>query len=1315
MAPEDAGRMPGAGDGFGAPSEGPSAPPEPALGVSRDSLRALELLKDLGSKVSEESIMLMPNLLSALRHQDPFVVKQSIASGTTLFGAVLEEIALQLHGSGKIEHWLEEMWSWMVQFKEAVCGILMEPRSIGIKVLALKFIEACILYFTRDEEYGVSLTEGKYRRFNVSFLTSGNSILNPAVLEIEADKTVDLLLDTLQVVDTLCGSLVIAVINSLAAIAKNRPLRYKIILSALLAFDPNFESQKGGHVSSIRYCLRTAFVGFLRCNHPSFTESREKIMRALRAISPGESADQIIRQLERMSRTMDRASHDIRAGKSDQLPIQESVSGDHVRNKTARPPSDAITEALPAKRLRLDTPLHTAHSSQLASILPDDDDDNGHDDYSPSTSLAGSDSTPAEKMIAMIGALLAEGERGAESLELLISNIHADLMADIVIETMKHLPKNLMALPVRHNNAPSNEETSLPSISSQIVSSSTTNISLPASSLPFEPASSSVGTNGVSVLTPDASSVSNLSAEAKRDPRRDPRRLDPRRSVAFGSQYPASVKLENSNDVQPGPSHLSSKPVSILESIKVEHPSVPLASKPEAEPSEIADAQTICKIQSTEALELQDDSMKMEQSLDVDTSPNLEISPIQSVEEQLTASTSSDVSAGDGVGDNLPESDEFSSPDIKSLVPEDSCHDLGTHPPYVDLIDEQKREMYRSAITRIIEDLKQIGVTESGQASLPLLARLVAQTGADDDILKFLEEHIVLGYHHHKGLDLAIHVLYHMHAIVISESDDCSSSAASSYEKFLLGVAKALLDSLPSTDKSFSKLLGEAPFLPDSSLKLLEDLCHSNVYENHLGETRDGDRVTQGLFAVWSLILGRPTYRQACLDIALKCALHSQEEVRAKAIRLVANKLYPLNYASDIIEQFAISMLLSVIDQKSSEADNNTIDSNEQQTEFTGQDKFYGGSQIPEPAASENDSIKDSQSFLLRIPTISLSQAQQHASLFFALCSKKPRLLELVFNIYGRAPKAVKQSIHHHIPGLVKNLGSSYSELLRLISDPPEGSKNLIVLVLETLTEESTPSAGLITAVKHLYETKLKDASILIPMLSSFSKNEVLPIFSRLVDLPLEKFQAALARILQGSAHTGPALTPTEVLIAIHDINPQKDGVALKKITDACTACFEQRIVFTQHVLAKSLSHLVEQVPLPLLFMRTVIQAIDAFPTLVDFVMGILTKLVTKQIWKSPKLWVGFLKCAAQTQPRSFPVLLQLPPPHLESALNKHPNLRIPLAAHANQPNTRSSLSWQTLKVLGLLDEAQQAPISSVTTALQASDTNSSIHGTALT
>lgn len=85
-----------------------------------------------------------------------------------------------------------------------------------------------------------------------------------------------------------------------------------------------------------------------------------------------------------------------------------------------------------------------------------------------------------------------------------------------------------------------------------------------------------------------------------------------------------------------------------------------------------------------------------------------------------------------------------------------------------------------------------------------------------------------------------------------------------------------MLDAFPASDKSFSRLLGEVPFLPDSGLDLLDNLCSSDVFDLHGKEVRDGERVTQGLGAVWSLILGRPTNRLACLDIALKVTWASE-------------------------------------------------------------------------------------------------------------------------------------------------------------------------------------------------------------------------------------------------------------------------------------------------------------------------------------------------------------------------------------------------------------------------------------------------------
>ncbi|PPR91219.1 hypothetical protein GOBAR_AA29463 [Gossypium barbadense] len=320
---------------------------------------------------------------------------------------------------------------------------------------------------------------------------------------------------------------------------------------------------------------------------------------------------------------------------------------------------------------------------------------------------------------------------------------------------------------------------------------------------------------------------------------------------------------------------------------------------------------------------------------------------------------------------------------------------------------------------------------------------------------------------------------------------------------------------------------------------------------------------------------------------------------------------------------------------------------------------------------------------------------------------------------------------HRHIPIVIRALGQSCSQLLQIISDPPQGSENLLTLVLQILTQETIPSPDLVATVKYLYETKLKDATILIPILSSLSKNEtggadvishctsmkwlVLPIFPRRVDLPLEKFQLALAHILQGSAHIGPALTPAKALVAIHDIIPEKGGLPHKKITDACSACFEQRTVFTQQVLAKALNQMVDQIPLPLLFMRTVIQAIDAFSyhgatamldslwlLSVDFVMEILSKL-------GQLIFCLLVECRKTTGSTAyeFPIS-QLPPPQLESALNKYGSLRSSLAAYKNQPTRKGSLPRSTLAVLHLANEShmQQPHVST----LHPSDTSSAQH-----
>lgn len=64
------------------------------------------------------------------------------------------------------------------------------------------------------------------------------------------------------------------------------------------------------------------------------------------------------------------------------------------------------------------------------------------------------DNGPVHQLVAMFGALVAQGEKAIGSLEILISSISADLLAEVVMANMHHLPPN-------HPKSEGHEESSL--------------------------------------------------------------------------------------------------------------------------------------------------------------------------------------------------------------------------------------------------------------------------------------------------------------------------------------------------------------------------------------------------------------------------------------------------------------------------------------------------------------------------------------------------------------------------------------------------------------------------------------------------------------------------------------------------------------------------------------------------------------------------------------------------------------------------------------------------------------------------------------
>ncbi|GJZ39019.1 symplekin isoform X1 [Tanacetum coccineum] len=768
-----------------------------------------------------------------------------------------------------------------------------------------------------------------------------------------------------------------------------------------------------------------------------------------------------------------------------------------------------------------------------------------------SSQKVNADNGRAQQLVAMCSSLVAQGEQCAGMLEILISSISADLLAQVVMANMPNLP---LARPTEDGN----EE-----------------------------------------LVNTGSHPDNLSAY-----------LTDMISRSTNSQLTDST-LETQTDEGEQPATKDSDVVHSPQASPMEEDLVPAGPPVSVNiPSVTVDAEMI-------SADMEENNQ--EQITKTGTS-SVDIVPSMSTDKSEELSPKAAMAEANNINSSNATSVQLTS---KVILPKMAA-------PVISLTDEQKDHIQKLAFTRII------AVAGGSQLRFSLLSYLGVE-----------------------GHELTLRVLYRLFGEAEADHDFFSSTTATSvYEMFLLKVAETLRDSFPPNDKSLTRLLSEVPYLPKPVLKLLESLCVLGNSEKD-AELHSGERVHQGLSIVWSLILLRPPTRDVCLKIALQCT--TWRKCKQKRYVWWQQAFHYSSYSS-AKRSFAKDMLLSAVndDHLMDKAHNDGSNAEVAKDNEMGKPMTESASAIVKDSSSDSGQASTSDNN----PSTSIIDAQRCINTLF-------RQLLIV---YKNMSKAAKQAISVQIPKLVRTIGSS-PQLLEIIADPPAGSETLLMQVVQTLTDGALPSPNLIATITKLYDTKLRDTEILIPVLPFLPKDEIFP---RFVNLPSDKFQAALARIFQESSQGGSILLTYKLKCCLVSmaLYPERDGSPLERsqVTDACNTCFHQRQIFTQQVLAKVLNQLVEQIPLPMLFMRTVIQTIGAFPALVDFIMEILSRLVSKQIWKNQKLWVGFLKCAQLTKPQSFGVLLQLPPAQLEIALTKQPVLKGPLVSYASQPDIRSSL-----------------------------------------
>ncbi|KAL8232547.1 hypothetical protein R6Q57_002325 [Mikania cordata] len=1188
---------------------------------------------------------IVPLLITLLRDGIPAVARQAITCGISLFRHVFIKIAMQGLYSNELDYSLESAWVWMLKLKDEIYSLAYQPESDGRKLLAFKFVEAVTLLYTADPSASSEPPEDDTSggEFNIAWLRGGHPMLNVADLSFEASKNLGLLLDPLRfpAVKSHSNMVVIVLIKSLSEIAKKRPAFYGRILPVLLGLDPSNSVVKAGRISGVHHALKNAFLVCLKCTHPGAAPWRDRLVGTLREMKAGVLAEEALHQVSRGNSSIGQ----------DTQPSIEACDAVHSVTVRKRP------ELQNANDLNKDDDVPGKRVKPTPNLNEDLKSNNGNSSSKLTTTKRNVDSGPVQQLISMFSSLVAQGEQSAAMLDILISSISADLLAQVVMANMPNLP------PV----CPKEEsEKELPNTESH----------------PATVGGATQVSNLSAYLTDILSKSTNsqLTQSAFETHIDEKPEVEEEKPAAKDSDVADSTTNQSLEPLSPPVSHN-------LPSMRIVSLGIP---SEDVEIGELEDG--------IPGLESSAKNVGMPEITKMDTSPVISVDLEENSQEQITKMVTSSVDIFPTM--SIDKSEEFSP---KAAMAETNSNNSSTatslqltskvvlpkmSAPVVNLNDEQKDHIQKLAFIHIIEAYKHTSVAGGSQLRFSLLSNLGVEFPLELDPWSLLQTHILSDYINHEGHELTLNVLYRLFGEAEADHDFFSSTTATSvYEMFLLKAAEALRDSFSPSDKSLSRLLNEVPYLPKSVLKLLECLCVPGNNDKD-EELHSGDRVHQGLSIVWSLILLRPPIRDVCLKIALQSAVHHLEEVQTKAIRLVANRLYPMPSISQQIEDFAKEKLLSAMNGDNS-VDKARIDGSN--TELAMDMQMEKSLTESVSAINKDSSAEVGQPLIYEsTPSSSVTDAQRCMSLYFALCTKKHSLFRQLLIVYKNMPKAAKQAISVQIPKLVRTIGSS-SQLLEIIADPPAGSENLLMQVLQTLTDGAIPSPELITTIKKLYDTKLKDAEILIPILPFLPKDEILQMFYCFVNLPLDKFQAALARMLQESPQGHSVLTPAEVLIAIHGIDLEKDGIPLKKacVTDACNICFQQRQIFTQQVLAKVLNQLVEHIPLPMLFMRTVIQTLDAFPSLVDFIMEILSRLVSKQIWKQQKLWVGFLKCVQITKPQSFSVLLQLPPAILKLALNKQPMLKGHLVSHASQPDIRASLPRSILVVLGISQETQ--------------------------
>lgn len=465
------------------------------------------------------------------------------------------------------------------------------------------------------------------------------------------------------------------------------------------------------------------------------------------------------------------------------------------------------------------------------------------------------------------------------------------------------------------------------------------------------------------------------------------------------------------------------------------------------------------------------------------------------------------------------------------------------------------------------------------------------------------------------------------------------------YNTLMVCLLKKASSVLECQDRLFSRLVIEAPVIPECVMDFLKSDC------------RDAARSRLGLSTLRDIVLERPGLdRDRCLNILLQFAVDSDGVLRALTIRLVIGKLFQglTGAIPEKVEAFAVEAFLSSLEFVARE-----------DTEPEKHSSLPDSGDSIEPP---NDKAIIVEAGVPSDEAAGISSLERNIWLLSTLCAMKESLLVVLVTSFLNSSPAARDIIISRVKDIAGQLGPESEAIMALVrgedepydSNSPEmGDLALAVTIASMAKAGSLPPDCLVEAVRLRYD-RTKDARLLSAVLTGLQKNQLLTYLPVLVaiDEPKEGnvtggFRALISKVM---AVRPAIISADELLFELHML-PCTANVCV-----ALKSCFEMIGVFNEEVVAMALQKIMEASYIPDMLMRTVLMARKLYPRLDPYIRETVILgthgVIRKKVWTVPTMWTGFVAYCVAVQDRCLTMLVRLPYEKLTEVLSSEGELK---------------------------------------------------------